>query len=576
MAWGTFDNWLDDVHKESATTACCTCGGGSTRTIAPTPAPTIITPAPTMAPTYYQRTISLRYAITNDPPTRDDGFGGDSYNVRNLMADDGVSWLAQDQLSQINTSLFLVMDLGSLSYVDALDVRNGWDGSCVHYFVDLFRLSLSDDGEVFDKVVSGQLEKTGDQQIVPVATHGQYLKFEFITYGVAPGLSSLFVMGNEVLTVSSCSSSDHLERQSCAEASDRVYETTGNGWAYGVMRMEPSWAIFNLAGGPTISRVGFISGVGHSSGTIHDTNIEVKSMGAFQPVTNLEMMFGNASAGGNRVNSTWQQHLQLAFQPVLLAEAVKIIMHQYVVRTWLGETRSQPILNEFFVYRSPQDETPAPTLAPTPVCVNSPPGWTSAGGTDCATYYAKEYCTLSGGYGEGWEDSFGSFDLWATKGYSPLFACCACGGGSKPVVRVMPEQKGNTYGLDECPCILGLGNVAGHTELTFPAQSLAPTLATNFVDVRFPGDYGTRCMAWENGVHPNCLNGSIPGIDKDWCTMKWCFVDPCNCNLPVPPRAASTMVNGTYRGRKLFYSYLTCDNEDTLAATTNPCNNLQD
>ena len=50
--------------------------------------------------------------------------------------------------------------------------------------------------------------------------------------------------------------------------------------------------------------------------------------------------------------------------------------------------------------------------------------------TDYATSGGSDYCTVSGGYSDGWNrDSLGPFAKYARDGVDAREACCACGGG---------------------------------------------------------------------------------------------------------------------------------------------------
>eukprot|EP00405_Crypthecodinium_cohnii_P016958 CAMPEP_0206445608 /NCGR_PEP_ID=MMETSP0324_2-20121206/15623_1 /ASSEMBLY_ACC=CAM_ASM_000836 /TAXON_ID=2866 /ORGANISM="Crypthecodinium cohnii, Strain Seligo" /LENGTH=507 /DNA_ID=CAMNT_0053913883 /DNA_START=282 /DNA_END=1804 /DNA_ORIENTATION=+ len=80
--------------------------------------------------------------------------------------------------------------------------------------------------------------------------------------------------------------------------------------------------------------------------------------------------------------------------------------------------------------------------------------------------------------------------------------------------------------------------------------------------VSYPADLGARCEAWDNGRHPLCKEGQTPGFSNGWCSQQWCFVDPCNCQLPVLPKMSGYIPDARYRGKPLFYSYATCGGED--------------
>eukprot|EP00439_Symbiodinium_sp_Y106_P022976 s1652_g2.t2 len=80
----------------------------------------------------------------------------------------------------------------------------------------------------------------------------------------------------------------------------------------------------------------------------------------------------------------------------------------------------------------------------------------------------------------------------------------------------------------------------------------------------FPADFGARCAAWDNkrnGAY--CMPGQDPGADKGWCAEPYCFVDPCNCDLDVPPTLANSYLpDASYQGKGLWYSYVTCGGKD--------------
>ena len=65
--------------------------------------------------------------------------------------------------------------------------------------------------------------------------------------------------------------------------------------------------------------------------------------------------------------------------------------------------------------------------------------------TDYATIGGSDYCTVSGGYSDGWNrDSLGPFAKYARDGVDAREACCACGGGkwSAPEVSSFTQTAG--------------------------------------------------------------------------------------------------------------------------------------
>jgi hypothetical protein len=97
-------------------------------------------------------------------------------------------------------------------------------------------------------------------------------------------------------------------------------------------------------------------------------------------------------------------------------------------------------------------------------------------------------------------------------------------------------------GDPRCPCV-GLDAV-GFLQAKDGTQYKFPT--------------GSSCKAWHRMTHPNC-NGD--GEKGQFCEQSWCFVDPCNCNLPQAYRKAR-IFDGRYQGKALAYSYVTCGSED--------------
>ena len=49
----------------------------------------------------------------------------------------------------------------------------------------------------------------------------------------------------------------------------------------------------------------------------------------------------------------------------------------------------------------------------------------------CTLYEGAEWCTKSGGFGEGWNSFWGGFNGFKRKGMNARKACCGCGGGKK-------------------------------------------------------------------------------------------------------------------------------------------------
>ena len=103
-------------------------------------------------------------------------------------------------------------------------------------------------------------------------------------------------------------------------------------------------------------------------------------------------------------------------------------------------------------------------------------------------------------------------------------------------------------GSYSCPCI-GIASLAGTVDLTIDKYS-----------VSYPVDLGSYCSAWDDGLFPNACKHAdeSPGMGKGWCAEKWCYVDPCNCDVNELPGRASYIHGAKYQGRDVFYSYETC------------------
>lgn len=105
------------------------------------------------------------------------------------------------------------------------------------------------------------------------------------------------------------------------------------------------------------------------------------------------------------------------------------------------------------------------------------------------------------------------------------------------------------FGNDQCPCI-GVDNLVGETIVKINKEGKKAS---------YPADLGARCEAWDLSDHPKC-----PG--EKWCEQKWCYVDPCNCNIPVLPKVANYLPGAQYQGKPLYFSYATCGGQDSYTA----------
>lgn len=109
------------------------------------------------------------------------------------------------------------------------------------------------------------------------------------------------------------------------------------------------------------------------------------------------------------------------------------------------------------------------------------------------------------------------------------------------------------YGKNKCPCV-GIDNLPGY-------------YATNidYYHTQYPLEAGSSCKAWELGAHPECKDGVLA---PDWCSQRWCYVDPCNCELEELPRISVAGVE--YQGSAAYWSYETCGFVDFYSKDQSP------
>lgn len=111
-------------------------------------------------------------------------------------------------------------------------------------------------------------------------------------------------------------------------------------------------------------------------------------------------------------------------------------------------------------------------------------------------------------------------------------------------IHVSAEREGKA----DCRCV-GIDGLTGTINVTVWDQQ-----------VPFPADTGASCKVWDLESNPLCT-GSDAEL-PDWCTKKWCFVDPCSCSLAVPPARSKYLPYASIGGKSIFYSYETCNDPD--------------
>ena len=73
--------------------------------------------------------------------------------------------------------------------------------------------------------------------------------------------------------------------------------------------------------------------------------------------------------------------------------------------------------------------------------------------------------------------------------------------------------------------------------------------------------------SWDAKRHPDCAGDKPAG----WCKQEWCYVDPCECDLDVPPKTSSYLPSGMVNGKPVYFSYATCGTSDSYSATNSRC-----
>jgi len=157
----------------------------------------------------------------------------------------------------------------------------------------------------------------------------------------------------------------------------------------------------------------------------------------------------------------------------------------------------------------------------------------------------------------------GNYDAWTEK-------------NSKNVVQEAPHTQppvcaqkvdASKWGNDKCRCI-GIDGQPGEIYVRHGERNMA-----------YPADTGASCKAWDDGRHPDCKKSDAPA----WCKEPWCYVDPCECGLEVPPKTSTYLDRDTgsdplldffsdddsrsrgralYQGRPIYYSYASCGGTD--------------
>jgi len=135
--------------------------------------------------------------------------------------------------------------------------------------------------------------------------------------------------------------------------------------------------------------------------------------------------------------------------------------------------------------------------------------------------------------------------------FRPIAVIVSCASASLLRVQVTNHTQEldvpHSYGSSKCPCV-GIDEVGGTTEVTAGGQK-----------VDYPADLGARCQAWDEKRAPGDCTGANPA---SWCSKQWCYVDPCNCDIPDIPKISAYLPDAKYQGKPVYYSYETCGAKD--------------
>jgi hypothetical protein len=143
-----------------------------------------------------------------------------------------------------------------------------------------------------------------------------------------------------------------------------------------------------------------------------------------------------------------------------------------------------------------------------------------------------------------------TFGVLATQ--SAAMSVLLKGNSSQLRAQCAKNPNGPSYGNDKCRCV-GIDNFKGYYALQEDFHHVQHTMET-----------GASCDAWDKGMHPKC-RGTVPPA---WCNQKWCYVDPCSCDIEVLPK--QTVLGIQYQGSLAYWSYSTCGGTDFFSEDMAP------
>lgn len=131
----------------------------------------------------------------------------------------------------------------------------------------------------------------------------------------------------------------------------------------------------------------------------------------------------------------------------------------------------------------------------------------------------------------------------------PVFYSYATCGAADQWAKGLP-----VLGEARCRCT-GFQNAPGETIVDLGKGKTMP----------YPADIGGECLAWDNDRHPDCKGGDA-NKKPTWCNQAWCFVDPCSCDIEVPPKQSMYLPKAGFQNRPVYYSYATCNQKDSFSS----------
>jgi len=112
------------------------------------------------------------------------------------------------------------------------------------------------------------------------------------------------------------------------------------------------------------------------------------------------------------------------------------------------------------------------------------------------------------------------------------------------------------YGSEGCPCV-GI-DVSGSMK-PFPTVAIDDSKSGTWDT--FPPEIGTTCSSWDENANSLCKGPNPP----EFCSQRWCYVDPCNCKgIDTAPKQTQNIAGSNIKGRPMYFSFSTCGDQYLL------------